>query len=135
MRLFNVVLCATVVGCTAVTSSAPVVAADTDFEVPHGGSVRISGSALTVTFDSVSEDSRCPTDVQCVWEGNATLHLTVDSATLSRRAELRTSGVRQPASAYGFLIELRALRPVPTTQARPRQQDYIATLRVTRQSG
>ncbi|NUM79708.1 hypothetical protein HUU42_02800 [bacterium] len=33
--------------------------------------------AYTLSFDRVSEDSRCPVDVVCVWAGNAKIHLTL----------------------------------------------------------
>lgn len=102
-----------------------------DFDLAHGSSAQIAGSSVTITFDSVPEDSRCPSDVQCVWEGNATLHFTADSAGTPRHVELRTAGVRQPVDVFGFRLELRDVRPVPTSDTALRQEQYVATLRVS----
>jgi hypothetical protein len=55
-------------------------------EVPFGsefelqvGQERQAGKygPLMVRFDSVSQDSRCPQGVQCVWAGNAAVKLSV----------------------------------------------------------
>ncbi|HYC52202.1 MAG TPA: hypothetical protein VEB19_13900 [Gemmatimonadaceae bacterium] len=105
---------------------------DSDFDLRVGAAVRILGTPLLVRFDTVSEDSRCPTDAQCVWEGNATIRLSVDSAGKIQPVELRTSGTPQPASAFGHRIEYRALRPAPTTAAPIPSADYVVTLRVPR---
>lgn len=40
-----------------------------------GASGSLDGLALS--FDAVVEDSRCPADVECVWEGRAVVALTV----------------------------------------------------------
>lgn len=47
-------------------------------EIPLGGAVQISG--LSITFDRVIEDSRCPSDVMCIWAGSAAVALTIDGA-------------------------------------------------------
>ena len=45
-----------------------------------GDTVAIADTNLTVTFDRVTGDSRCPTDVVCVTAGEATVHLTTNLA-------------------------------------------------------
>jgi len=41
-----------------------------------GDAIDITDTILSLRFDSVSNDSRCPSDVQCVTAGEATIHLT-----------------------------------------------------------
>jgi hypothetical protein len=42
-----------------------------EFSLSVGESVLIRGENLEITFLKVVEDSRCPTGVQCIWEGRA----------------------------------------------------------------
>src|SRR6185503_3906190 len=48
-----------------------------EFEIKVGQSARLTGSATTVTLRAVTEDSRCPIDVVCIWQGNAKTVLEV----------------------------------------------------------
>ena len=41
------------------------------FELRVGRSATVAGEGLTVSFEAVSSDSRCPTGVQCVWAPEA----------------------------------------------------------------
>ena len=132
MRLMHAAAAVAIAACAPVHTEWPTVAPDTDFDIAVGATVGIDGSALAIRFDTVSEDSRCPTDAQCVWEGNATLRLTVDSAGTARRVELRTAGNPPPVAAFGHQVGYRALRPAPTTAGPIAPRSYIATLRVTR---
>lgn len=38
---------------------------------------KVAGSDVKITFVDVTEDSRCPSRVNCVWSGLATVHLTL----------------------------------------------------------
>jgi hypothetical protein len=122
---------AAIAACAPVRTDVPTATPNTDFDVAAGGVVRIDGTPLAIRFDTVTEDSRCAQGVQCVWEGNATIRLTADSAGKPQTVELRTSGNPQPGSAFGFRIEYRALRPTPTTAGPIPPRDYVVTLRVT----
>lgn len=127
-----VVIAAIGAACAPVRTDVPTATPNSDFELAVGALVRIDDTPLAIRFDTVSEDSRCPSGVQCVWEGNATLRLTVDSAGTAQWVQLRTAGTPQPASAFGYRVEYRALRPTPTTAGPIPPRSYIATLRVTR---
>jgi len=43
-----------------------------DFLLPIGQTASITGENLRITFDDVVEDSRCPKNVTCIWEGRVT---------------------------------------------------------------
>lgn len=120
---------AAVVACTAVRTE-PTAVPNTDFDLRIGGIARVQDTDIRIRFDTVPDDSRCPADVQCVWAGNATVRLTVDSSGKAALVDLKTS-VAQPGSAFGTRIELRRLGPYPTASQQPRQSDYVATLRVS----
>jgi hypothetical protein len=67
-------LCTLLAGCqlpvavnTAGPSSAPkTVELGAEFELKLGETALISGQQLRLTFDKVTEDSRCPSSVSCV---------------------------------------------------------------------
>lgn len=120
----------TTAACTSVRTGVPTVPPNTDFDVAVGSVARLQDSDVVVRFDTVTEDSRCPQDVTCVWEGNATAIVTLDSAGKTTHAQFATSKP-QPVRAFGWAFELRALRPPRTTQTPPGPADYIVTLRVT----
>ena len=42
------------------------------FLLPIGQTASITGENLRITFDDVTEDSRCPKNVTCIWEGRVT---------------------------------------------------------------
>ena len=46
---------------------------DAEFTLAPGQTAQVEGGGLRVTFYGVSADSRCPTGVTCVWEGDAAL--------------------------------------------------------------
>ena len=49
--------------------------ADTSFLVPLEKSITKAG--VTITLVAVLEDSRCPRDITCMWEGKAVVELNV----------------------------------------------------------
>src|SRR5687768_17789148 len=83
-------------GCTTpsggITASGPaasdVIAVDRDFDLKPGRTARVDGTAITVSFVGVPEDSRCPTDVQCVWAGNGAVRSEEHTSELQSRLHL-----------------------------------------------
>src|SRR5881392_626914 len=62
-----------------------------DFAIAVGASARIGKTDLVVHFDRVVNDSRCPSDVQCITAGDATVVVTaVSDGAAPRRYELHT---------------------------------------------
>ena len=47
------------------------------FALSIGDTVGVKGEQLEITFVEILEDSRCPSDVTCVWEGRVRFHLDV----------------------------------------------------------
>jgi hypothetical protein len=92
----------------------------------------VSGTPLSVRFDQVPEDSRCPSDVVCVWAGNARVHLVL---SVERDEEvgldLNTGLEPRSASALGYRITLEKVQPIPTSGSSIPPADYLAHLRVT----
>jgi hypothetical protein len=130
-------------GCNAIAPNpsgsqpATVVADQLDqpFTLFLGQTVEISEAGLTITFVDVLEDSRCPGDVDCFWEGQATILLTIQKTdqpvgTLEltyreTHEELATKKVNN------YTITLVNIAPDPVSTVVIQPADYQATLRVS----
>ena len=100
------------------------------FKIKYGQEMTVKGQKLKVKFDSLLDDSRCPTDVKCVWEGDAKILISVRRANAgASNMELHTNAQFTQARKYQrYLIKLVALDPYPRTRAEEKQSDYVATL-------
>jgi hypothetical protein len=102
------------------------------FRLAQGETASITGTRLTVRFDSVVSDSRCPVGVQCIRAGEARVGFELRLGGANPQAViLATEGAEPRQAAYdAFDVHLVALEPQPRTDvARPA---YVATLRVVR---
>lgn len=111
----------------------PPVAEGEEFQLAMGESVGVKGGAFVVEFSKVLDDSRCPMNARCVWEGNARIALEVRESTRRQVIELNTSE-RFPTrssvgeNSKGFSIRLHHLEPTP--MAGVPTEGYVATLEV-----
>lgn len=111
------------------------VALGQDFELAPTQMATVGDTGLTVGFERVASDSRCPTDVVCIWEGDAAALVTaVQPPRETARLQLHTSGQLGPREArYGdFTIALVTLRPQPRSTGPIEPTAYRLTLRVSR---
>lgn len=108
--------------------------AEHEVRVRLGQTALIEPAGLTVTLLAIDSDSRCPKGETCVWEGSATIRLSVTGGTGSQELVLHTSRRAGPDSAIydGWKIELTALEPYPVTGRTFAQDEYVATLRATK---
>ena len=104
-----------------------------DLELAVGESGSTHG--LTVKFDGVSEDSRCPLGVQCFWEGDAVVRFSVsEPARASAALELHTAGRFPREATYGsHRVRLVSLLPQPREGEPVAADRYRATLQVAAQ--
>ena len=104
-----------------------------EYVIGFGETIHVD--SLSLEFTTLAEESRCPTRVTCVWEGNARILITATRGSATSVLELNTSN-RFPTSAVfeDHLISLRSLHPYPATPTTgPLPQSYTATLFVDRQ--
>jgi hypothetical protein len=122
-------------GCVSPSGSAPSVIQvppNRQFELAVGQTAQIQGTAVSLRFGGVGEDSRCASDVQCVWAGNALVRLTLGSAdgTPSEGALNTTLDPKQTLIA-GYTIRLVDLKPYPRSTRKISPNEYVATFEVT----
>lgn len=107
-----------------------------DFPLSGGQEAVIRGADLHLRFTDVLEDSRCPTEVECFWTGQARVAVSVQPAGHSpTTVEFNTNPAPgqtvRAAQVDGYTISLKSLDPYPKTPDDPISfEDYVATLSV-----
>jgi hypothetical protein len=91
---------------------------------------------VRVRFNAVESDSRCASDVVCVWEGDAVADFSVEQncecESPTYTLQLHTTLEPKSGVAYGYRVELRRLEPYPIASSPIRKDAYSAWIRVVR---
>lgn len=107
-----------------------------EFEIPYGATAAIPSESLEVTFWNVPEDSRCPTGVVCIWEGQARIVLRVqkDGEPPGEIELIDRAGNKELATGKlgGYTFQLLGVEPYPSEPGKIELDDYRARLRVDR---
>lgn len=88
----------------------------------EGESKFLKDQEMTVTFKSITEDSRCPKDVNCVWQGVATAQVELMGLyTRPRMVTLNTyndanKGYSKSEVFNGYEVSVVELSPQPTSE-------------------
>ena len=101
-----------------------------EFDIAVGQEARVKGSNVVIRFRGVTNDSRCPSDVQCVWAGNAVAGFDL-SGDGTADAPLNTTLEPKSARYSGYTITLVGLKPAPKSGTPIPVLEYVATLRIT----
>jgi hypothetical protein len=127
-------LCVGFVAMTACGSDGPTAPTPINQNVTlaAGQAAAIEGASLSLRFQNVTGDSRCPADAICITGGDAEVHIAVTPAAGAGRDYTLHTGDMRPVKHEDLTIALVELTPYPFS-ARPIQpSDYRATLRVSR---
>lgn len=137
--LIAMALVLAVAGCQ-VSREARADSVETGIDQPftlHGGQeATISGQELRLRFTEVLEDSRCPTQVECFWTGQARIAVVVTrGGSAPSTVEFNTNPApgqhKQTLDVGGYTIELQSLDPYPQTPDEALAfENYRATLLV-----
>ncbi len=84
-------------------------------------------SVLSVNFVEVIEDSRCPTQANCIWAGRARIkvileHQNGDAVTV----EFSTEPDHNNVTFGGYRIHLVKLEPYPSAEKAPAEKEVTA---------
>lgn len=103
---------------------------DVPFEIQVGDTVQVS-NGTEITILNV-EDSRCPADVLCVWQGEAKISINVikDSQDLGNFV-LSTLEEKTIQTFDSFTIKLVEVQPYPYSNKEIMLSDYVVTLVVS----
>jgi len=140
MRSHHILLSAISLALTACASSGtptePIVYSQTEaadsVRIQVGQTIAVGG--IRVRFSAVESDSRCPSDVVCVWAGDAIAAFVAeqncDCRTPAYDLKLHTTLQPKSAAVHGYRIELLHLVPYPNSATPIKRGDYAAWLRV-----
>jgi len=117
-------------------STVQVVHPGREFKLKVGRQVTVKGTKLRIRFVTVENDSRCPSDVTCVWAGNAAVRLQLGTGRGSKTVTLNTS--KSPSLVgeteyHGYKMKLVELSPYPRSDRKIGRRDYTATLLVSKE--
>lgn len=103
-----------------------------DFTLKIGQTAEVTGGSLIVAFERVTDDSRCPKNTNCVWEGDAVVHLGLQGAnaekgTLELHSQIDT---KQEGTFQNYRVRIVQLAPWPQTSGKIPDSQYIATLKI-----
>ena len=103
-----------------------------EFVLLHNTSVMVVPDGFTLTFADVEEDSRCPTNADCVWEGRAIVKLHVQDRDQAYEVFLETPNSMnehgQAVNLFGRTIKLLDLAPYPETEYPLTLKQYRMTM-------
>ena len=143
-RILLTLACLALAACGANDVTAPVHAPEapalavsatlgTPFNLHVGETATVTGEGLTVTFNGVSSDSRCPIGVNCFWAGDGAVDVTIaKSGYATLNTTLHTTLSPQSVAYNGYTVTLNSLSPYPRYGSTINPNSYIANLTVTK---
>lgn len=98
-----------------------------------GDKATIDSNGIVIKFLTVSDDSRCPLDVICVWQGKASviINIQVDGQDYGNY-ELSTEGNRNSVTVNQYNFQMKEILPYPTSIEKAKPSDYSIKLFVSK---
>ncbi|MEP7141902.1 MAG: hypothetical protein ABI707_03475 [Ferruginibacter sp.] len=97
--------------------------------------VNMDGEILTCSLDSVIQDSRCPVNATCVWQGVAVARFKISRKNIQNTITLATFKFGEydtNTTVAGFKIELINVSPYPELAIPHNYNDYVAEVKITK---
>jgi len=134
ITLLAAILILLISGCVKQTPKDEITAdLNKQFQLKINQTAFIESEDIEVKFLDVKEDSRCPSDVVCVWAGRVAVLLNTSIRDQASSITL----VKGPGSEDieyfdGYSIRLISVEPYPATTKRIQPSDYTATFIVSK---
>lgn len=104
-------------------------ALDAPIQLAPGQSVKLDTARLEVLFNGIASDSRCPSDVACVWAGEVLVQLAIRNEGRTTQHEVSE---RQSAKVSGYNVTVLQVLPAARSSQRIAAADYRVTLKISR---
>jgi hypothetical protein len=112
---------------------AEVIGLGKEFELKIDQKAVVEGEGLTIVFESVLDDSRCPKGVDCIWSGNAKISIISSKTKQSpTKIELNTDDGPKSSSYMDYEIKLVALKPNRKPDVPLQRDEYRALLIISK---
>jgi hypothetical protein len=103
----------------------------TNFEISSNQTISIQPQGIMIQLVNVT-DSRCPSDVTCIWAGQASVDLAIQvNGNNNLLTLVSTAGNSSPKSFGSYVIHLVNVDPYPTSTKHLQLSDYTITLKIT----
>ncbi len=108
---------------------------DDSFSLAVGETASVEGTDLSLTFDAVTRDSRCPKDVTCIVAGEAVVVFVAraggEDSELTFKVPPGGPGSKDERAFDRFTIAIVELEPETDSTKKIDASDYVATVVVT----
>lgn len=103
------------------------------FKLAVNQTAYLAAADMIFRFVNVTEDSRCPSDVQCIWAGQVSILVEYSRASTAEKLgsfalALGSSGTNASAAIDGYFVILVRVDPYPVSTMQIQPSDYVATL-------
>ena len=107
---------------------------DSEFLLQFNQSAEIKSEDITLTFLNVTSDSRCPSDVTCVWQGQVGIELDLRKGEEKSTVSLSIGGDSSPEESIfdSYLIQLVDISPYPVSTKDIQSDEYAAKINITK---
>jgi hypothetical protein len=133
MKWIALILLAGVIAVSGCIS--PAASLGEPFTLGIGDEKTVEGAGISVMFIGVTEDSRCPSDVVCIWEGQTSAELRVkkgaDVSDMNLTIRGSGGGMLNAKNFEGYTVTLTKVDPYPDSGGID-EKDYVVTLVVTK---
>ncbi len=102
------------------------------FKLNFGQTKSIEAEGLKIKFVNVTEDFRCPADVQCITAGQVTIVINVikDEQNLGDFSLTKGRNEYLAIDFNGYLMKLIVVDPYPKVEKEIELSDYVITLSI-----
>jgi hypothetical protein len=116
-------------------SSTKTVSLNEIFSLKVNQTAELDTDGMKITLLEITEDSRCPTTVECFWAGRVVAEFKVEMNGESLIKTLTDNPENDPSlsttfTAFGHLVKLEEVTPYPETTASIPQKDYIVKIEI-----
>jgi len=126
----------TLLALMAVLGTATIVSAKKPESVTlkRGQQKSAANGEVILKFISVLEDSRCPTDANCIWSGNAKVKVQISNKHGGSKTSIMNTTTGGPLGDQfnGWAIYITSLTPAPKSGKKIDPKSYVATFTVSR---
>jgi hypothetical protein len=102
---------------------------DAPIQLAPGQSAEFAAEKLEVKFVDIAEDSRCPSDVTCLWAGEVIVRLTIRIDGRTQELSIKET---QSRAVDSYAVSVLEVLPARATSQPIAPVDYRVTLKVTR---
>ncbi|QQR82753.1 hypothetical protein IPJ70_01425 [Candidatus Campbellbacteria bacterium] len=90
-------------------------------------------AGMTITFNKLVSDSRCPAGVQCVWAGAVTANVTLESGIEKTIVDIASN--KEPIVFAGYLVSIVSVVPDKVQGGIVDLEKYVVMFRIAPEIG